>query len=72
MLEYIKLFYTTYISHVPSNKRKPPQPNFFHTNNKKYLEFLNYTKEINKNTILIKELNNNEIQRNPYNTEFFI
>lgn len=73
MMKILRRFYSTYLSNKPSNKLKPPSPNFFHPNiDTEYLKFLQDTiKLANEGTTLIAKLNKDEIQRSSMNSNFF-
>ncbi len=73
MMELVRKFYTQYISRVPSNKRKPPPPNFFNPRSDPYYaDFLQRTIALAESATLIAELGNPEIQRSPHNDAFFL
>ncbi len=73
MLSVSSKFYSTYISGVPSNRMKPPPPNFFDPRtNKDYASFLKRTVAIAESAVLIQELREDEVQRSPWNTNFFL
>ena len=73
MLELLKLFYTRFVSGVPSNKRKPPPPNFFDSRaSPQYASFLRRTAELAADAQLLTELPEEVVQRSPYNTHFFL
>lgn len=73
MLSISSKFYNTYISGVPSNRMKPPPPNFFDPRtNKDYAAFLKRTVAIAESAVLIQELREDEVQRSPLNTNFFM
>ena len=81
MLSISSKFYSTYISGVPSNRMKPPPPNFFDPRtNKDYAAFLKRTvaiaesavliQAIAESAVLIQELREYEVQRSPFNLIF--
>ena len=74
MMKILRRFYSTYLSNKPSNKLKPPPPNFLHPNiDSNYHRFLQDTIRLaNEGTTLIARLNKTDIQRSPMNTNFFI
>ena len=52
---------------------KPPPPNFFDPrSNKDYAAFLKRTVAIAESAVLIQELREDEVQRSPLNTNFFM
>ena len=74
MIKILRRFYSTHLSNKPSNKLKPPIPNFFHPHiDNEYHKFLQDTIRIaTEGTKLIAKLNNSEIQRSSLNEKFFI
>ncbi len=73
MLSIASKFHTTYISGVPSNRMKPPPPNFFDPRtNKDYAAFLKRTVAVAESAVLIEELREDEVQRSPLHTNFFM
>jgi hypothetical protein len=73
MLDLVKEFYTRYISSVPSNKRKPPPPNFFDPRkNRAYAVFLQRTVALAEGAELVTELRGDDIQRSSHPAEFFL
>ena len=72
-MSILSKFYTTYISKVPSNKLKPPRPNFFDPRtNKEDGIFLKRTILLAEKATLVAELGNEEIQRSPLSSNFFV
>jgi len=73
MMAIASKFFTSYISKVPSNRMKPPPPNFFDPRkDKKYAAFLARTIQLAENATLIADLRGEEVQRSPLNAHFFV
>lgn len=73
MMSFVRKFYCDFIAKIPANKQKPPPPNFYNPRvNKKYAEFLQRTIGIAVSATLVVELKDEQIQRSPHNTEFFV
>lgn len=73
MMGFTRKFYCDHIGKLPTNRQKPPLPNFYNPRvNKKYAEFLQRTTEVAASASIIVELGEDEVQRSPYNTEFFL
>lgn len=73
MMTMASKFYSTYIAKVPSNKMKPPPPNFFNPRtNQEYAAFLQRTLRLAESATVVAELSGEEVQRSPLNTNFFL
>ncbi len=73
MLLWAKEFNQQYILSVPSNKQKAPPENFFSPQTlPKYAAVLDKTINMAKSAICIAELSYEDIQRSPFNTQFFV
>lgn len=73
MMTIASKFFTSYISNAPSNRMKPPPPNFFDPRkDKKYAAFLARTIQLAEGSKLIADLRGEEVQRSPLNTNFFV
>ena len=77
MLGILRCFYSKYIAKVPSNKMKPPPPNFFDSSKGScpghdYNAFLKQTYVLACRASLLIELGNNSVQRSPVNGDFFL
>ncbi len=73
MLFWVKEFYKRFIVDVPSNKLKAPPENFFHVQRQlRYATFLEMTKQLAQSAQLVAELTHEDIQRSPYNMQFFL
>lgn len=72
MLSWVSYFFKTYHS-GPSNRLKPPDINFLQPKgNDAYRKFLDATERLAKSASLVVELSAHEIQRSPYNDNFFL
>lgn len=72
MLQWVKEFNQQFILQVPSNKQKAPPENFFSPQAlPKYATFLEKTINMAKSAICVAELSHEDIQRSPFNTQFF-
>lgn len=73
MLNFIREFYMRYISSVPSNKRKPPPPNFFNPRTSQpFALLLRRTVELAESAELLTEIRGEEVQRSAANAVFFL
>ena len=73
MMTIASKFFTSYISKVPSNRMKPPPPNFFDPrSDKKYAAFLARTIRLAESATLLVDLRGDEVQRSPLCTHFFV
>lgn len=73
MLSCVKEVYTRFVKSIASNKMKPPPENFLSpSQNKPYAAFLQHTKKIASEAKSVRELNEDEVQRSPFNDAFFL
>eukprot|EP01040_Poterioochromonas_malhamensis_P014732 gene14732-16352_t len=83
LLRLVEDFYSRYIRNVPSNRLKPPEPNFYQlkggavtggagVTGKMYRNFLLHTQRIAQSARLVRELTADEVQRSPDNAQFFL
>lgn len=73
MLHWAQEFYKQFVLEVPANKMKSPPENFFHPNQlPRYAQFLQRTIQLAQSAVCVAELTHEDIQRSPYNLNFFV
>ena len=73
MLSLLRTFYSTYLNCRAKNSLRPPPTNFFDpAKDHEYREFLMHTIELANTAVFVDEISDCDIQRSPYNTEFFV
>ena len=73
MLSLLRSFYSTFLNYKTKNNLRPPPANFFDpAKDKEYREFLMHTIKLANDAVFIDEISDRDIQRSPYNAEFFV
>jgi hypothetical protein len=71
MFHWIEAYYRGF-HFQPSNRMKPPPPNFFQPKgNSRYKSFLQKTIDLSNSAVLLEELDEGRLQRSPINSNLF-